>query len=85
MKNSKVKKVLKYTVVFEPAEEGGYVASVPALPGCISQGDTFEQAVSMIKDAISGYLTVLKEQDEEIPKESEEVVISKIEVFQPSL
>ena len=85
MKNSKVKKVLKYTVVFEPAEEGGYVASVPALPGCMSQGDTFEQAVRMIKDAISGYLTVLKEQDEEIPKESEEVVISKIEVFQPSL
>lgn len=85
MKKQKVKKVLKYTVVFEPAEGGGYVASVPALPGCISQGETFEEAVSMIKDAISGYLAVLKEKGEEIPTESEEVVISKVEVFQPSL
>ena len=85
MKKPKVAKVLKYTVVFEPSEEDGYIASVPALPGCMSQGDTFEQAVKMIKDAISGYLAVLNEKGEEIPKESEEVVISKVEVFQPSL
>lgn len=84
MKKQKIAKVLKYTVVFEPAEEGGYVAFVPALPGCLSQGDTFEEAVKMIKDAISGYLTVLKEKGQEIPQESEEVVISKVEVFQPS-
>lgn len=85
MKNQRIKKVLKYTVVFEPAEEGGYVASVPALPGCFSQGDTFEEAAKMIKDAISGYITVLKEKRQEIPEESEEVVISRVEVFQPSL
>jgi len=85
MKNQRVKKVLKYTVVFEPAEEGGYVAYVPALSGCLSQGETFEEAVKMIKDAISGYLAVLKEKGEEIPKESGEVVISKVEVYGPSL
>ncbi|KKR47854.1 MAG: hypothetical protein UT84_C0055G0005 [Candidatus Curtissbacteria bacterium GW2011_GWA1_40_16] len=85
MKKQRVKKVLKYTVVFEPSEEGGYVASVPALPGCLSQGETFEEASRMIKDAISGYLAVLKDKGEEIPHESEEVVISKVEVFQPSL
>lgn len=85
MKNPKVKKVLKYTVVFEPADEGGYAASVPALPGCFSQGETFEEAVRMIKDAISGYIAVLREKGQEIPKESEEVVISKVEVYQPSL
>lgn len=84
MKNPKVKKVLKYTVVFEPSDDGGYVASVPALPGCLSQGETFEETVKMIKDAISGYLTVLKEKGQEIPSESEEVIISKVEVFQPS-
>ena len=61
MKKQKVTKVLKYTVVFEPSDEGGYVACVPQLPGCMSQGDTFEEAVRMIKDAISGYLAVLKE------------------------
>jgi len=85
MKKQKVAKVLKYTVVFEPSEQGGYVASVPALPGCMSQGDSFEEAVKMIKDAISGYLVVLKENGSEIPKESEEVVISKVEVYGPSL
>lgn len=79
MKNPKVKKVLKYTVVFEPSEEGGYVVSVPALLGCMSQGDTFEEAVKMIKDAISGYIAVLREKGEEIPSESEGVVISKVE------
>lgn len=85
MKKQKVAKILKYTVVFEPSEQGGYVASVPALPGCMSQGDSFEEAVKMIKDAISGYLVVLKEKGSEIPKESEEVVISKVEVYGPSL
>lgn len=85
MKNPKVKKLLKYTVVFEPAEEGGYVASVPVLPGCLSQGETFEEATKMIKDAISGYVAVLKEKGQEVPKESEEVVISKVEIIQPSL
>lgn len=85
MKKPKVAKVLKYTVVFEPSEERGYVVSVPALPGCMSQGETFEEAIKMIKDAISGYIAVLKDKGQEIPRESEEVVISKVEVFQPSL
>lgn len=53
-------KILKYTAIFEPAEEGGYVVSVPALPGCATQGETFEEAVIMVKDAIQGYLTVIK-------------------------
>ena len=51
MAKSVSKKILKYTVIFEPAKEGGYVVSVPALPGCVSQGETFEQASEMIKDA----------------------------------
>ena len=55
MKKKIKRKVLKYTAIFEPAEEGGYVVSVPALPGCVSQGDSFEEAVEMIKDAIKGY------------------------------
>lgn len=85
MKKQKFAKVLKYTVVFEPSEDGGYVVSVPALPGCLSQGETFEEASKMIKDAIFGYLAVLKEKGQEIPRESEEVVISKVEVIRPSL
>ena len=56
MKKSLLKKILKYTAIFEPAEEGGYIVTVPALPGCVSQGDTFEKATTMIKDAIQGCL-----------------------------
>lgn len=72
------KKVYNYTAIFEPAEEGGYVVYVPALPGCASQGDTFEEAEVMAKDAIEGYLKALKDLNEEIPVESDRVIISKI-------
>lgn len=81
----KIAQILKYTVVFEPAEEGGYVVSVPTLPGCVTQGDTFEEAVAMIKDAIEGYVAVIEEEGEEIPQESKEVVITKITVANPAL
>lgn len=74
------KKILKYTVIFEPAEEGGFVANVPALPGCATQGDTFEEAVEMVKDAISGYLAVLKDTKQEIPMEKEDLVVTKVSV-----
>lgn len=77
-------KVLKYTAIFEPAEEGGYVVSVPALPGCATQGETFEDAVYMIKDAIQLYLSVLKEEGEEIPQEKEDVVVTKVAVPTPA-
>ena len=72
------KKVYNYTVIFEPAEEGGYVVYVPTLPGCASQGDTFEEAEAMAKDAIEGYLKALKDLNEEIPVEPDRVIISKI-------
>ena len=64
-------KIFDYTAVFEKAEEGGYVVYVPTLPGCVTQGDTFEEAQKMVKDAIEGYISALKELQEEIPKESE--------------
>ncbi|MBI4253292.1 type II toxin-antitoxin system HicB family antitoxin [Candidatus Uhrbacteria bacterium] len=65
--------VLTYTVYFQPAEEGGYVASVPALPGCMSQGETFEETRTNIGDAIKGYLAVLTEDGDVIPEENEYV------------
>lgn len=43
-------------MVLEPAEEGGYTAYVPSLPSCISEGDTYEEAVENIKEAIELYL-----------------------------
>lgn len=47
---------MKFKVVLEPAEEGGYTIYVPSLPGCISEGDTIEKALSNIKEAIELYL-----------------------------
>lgn len=43
-------------IVLEPSDEGGYTALVPALPGCISQGDTRKQALENIQEAIGLYL-----------------------------
>lgn len=50
------KKVFEYTVVFQEEKEGGYSTWVPTLPGCASQGETFEEALSNIKEAIELYL-----------------------------
>lgn len=83
MKKLVSKKILKYTAIFEPAQEGGYVVSVPTLPGCMTQGENFEEASKMIKDAIKGYLQVLKEEKQEIPEEHSDVVITKISVQNP--
>lgn len=77
MKKKRIK-IYNYTAVFKEAEEGGYVVYVPALPGCVTQGDTFEEAQKMAKDAIEGFLLTLKELHEEIPRESENVIITRI-------
>lgn len=47
---------MKIKIVLEPAEEGGYTVYVPSLPGCISEGDTFDEAAENIKEAIELYL-----------------------------
>ncbi len=60
----------KYTVVLIPEEEGGYSVEVPALPGCVTQGESREEAVAMAKEAIGLYLESLKADGEPIPQES---------------
>jgi antitoxin HicB len=49
-----------FTVLFEPAEEGGYVVKCPALPGLVTEGDTLEEARVMAQDAIRAYLESLR-------------------------
>ena len=78
MVKKKVAKVFQYTAVFEPEESGGCSVTIPALPGCISQGDTFEQALSNIKEAAELYLEDLKES--EIPREEKPIVVSPVQV-----
>jgi predicted RNase H-like HicB family nuclease len=57
-------------VLIEPAQEGGYVVSVPSLPGCHTQGETYEETLAMAKDAIEGYLECLIEDGEAVPIET---------------
>lgn len=47
---------MKITIVLEPSEEGGYAVHVPSLPGCISEGDSREDALKNIREAIELYL-----------------------------
>ncbi len=62
-------KILSYSVFYEHAPEGGYVASVPALPGCHTQGESLEEAERNIKEAIELYLASLAAHGESIPEE----------------
>jgi predicted RNase H-like HicB family nuclease len=52
---------MKLRVVLEPSEEGGYTIYVPSLPGCISEGDTKEEALENIREAIDLYLEVVED------------------------
>ena len=47
---------MKFRVILEPSEEGGYTVVVPSLPGCVSEGDTREEALKNIREAIELYL-----------------------------
>lgn len=80
----KTSKMLTYTVVFEPAEEGGYVASVPSLPGCVSEGETFEEVKKNVHEAIEGYLAVLAAHGDDIPQESSERIFSLVTTMVPA-
>jgi predicted RNase H-like HicB family nuclease len=75
------KKVYQYTAIFEPDKEtGGYTVTIPSLPGCISEGDTFEEALKNIKEAANLYLEVMKKKKEGIIREEKGVIIAPIEV-----
>ncbi|MFH0905949.1 MAG: type II toxin-antitoxin system HicB family antitoxin [archaeon] len=64
---------MKIDIIFEKQEEGGYTVYVPALPGCISQGDTKQEAQSNILEAISLYV-------EEIEKNKLKKILTSISV-----
>jgi antitoxin HicB len=59
----------KYTVLFEPADEGGYVVTCPALPGLVTEGDTLDEARAMAQDAIRAYLQSLQKDCLPVPSD----------------
>ena len=62
-------KTLSYRILLRKEPEGGYTVIVPSLPGCVTYGDTIEEAIEMAKEAIELYIESLKEHGEEIPTE----------------
>jgi predicted RNase H-like HicB family nuclease len=70
--------IYRYTVIFEQAEEGGYVVTCPALPGLVTEGDSLEEAREMAKDAIKGYLESLADDGEALPVENVETTVKEV-------
>ena len=69
--------VREFRVILEPNELGGYTVTVPLLPGCTSEGDTREEALGNIREAIEAYVESLRADGEPIPSEEavEEAVV----------
>jgi len=61
---------MRYTVVLKQEEDGGFVATVPALPGCVSQGDSRDEAIENVREAIALYIEDCRESGEAVPTES---------------
>lgn len=74
------KNILNFSVVFEPEEGGGYSVFVPQLPGCVTQGDTFEHAQETAKEAITLYLETLAERNEPLPEQAETPILGSVSI-----
>ena len=66
---------MKYRVLIEQDEDGVFVAQVPALPGCVTQGATRPEALANAREAIAAYLESLEKHDEPIPPPIVEEII----------
>ena len=62
-------------VVIHPGEDGFWIAEVPSLPGCISQGATKEEALDNIREAIDGYILVLQQDNLPVPEETFQTLV----------
>ena len=69
-----------YSVILEPAEEGGFVVHVPALPEICTEGDTEDEALAMAKDAIELVIESRLERGEPVPAELQRPLIRKVTV-----
>jgi predicted RNase H-like HicB family nuclease len=70
---------MEYTIIIHPAEEGGFWVEVPALQGCYSQGETIEEAVKNIKEAIESHLIALKAEGKQAPQDRT-MIFSHVEI-----
>lgn len=81
MKKSLKHNIYQYTAIFEPDKEvGGYTVTIPALPGCISEGDTFEKALTNIEEAASLYIEVMKNKKDRILDDHSGIIVAPVQV-----
>jgi antitoxin HicB len=64
-------KTLNYRIRLEREEEGGYTVIVPALAGCVTFGETVEEAIEMAKEAIEGYIETLMQLGKDVPTDND--------------
>jgi len=64
---------MQYSVVVHEAEEGGFWVEVPALPGCYSQGESVEETLGNVREAIELYLEVLRDEGRDTPQDTDVV------------
>jgi len=69
-----------YTAEIEPAKEGGYVVSFPALPGCVTQGETYDQAIANAHECLQGFIEAMAKVGRPLPREQEPKRRTKIVV-----
>lgn len=70
---------MEYTIILEPDDDGhGFTVLVPALPGCVTQGKTREEAISRAKEAIAAYIESLQKDGEPVPVETQAIEVIKV-------
>lgn len=81
-KKQLTKTIYQYTAVFEPNKSGVYTATIPSLPGCISEGDTFEKALKNIEEAAELYLEDIKSDKvlERFANAAQEIIVVPVKV-----
>lgn len=79
-----VTNVRRYTVLLYPEpEDGGYSVLVPSLPGCVTQGETVEEALARAREAIAGHVATLEELGEDVPEEELPPLVAAVDLPVP--
>lgn len=73
---------MEYVLVIHEAEEGGYWAEFPALPGCFTQGETIDEVIKRAPEAIDSHVTALREDGQDVPNEN--LVVMTVRTPEPS-
>ena len=70
---------MRWTVVLEQEADGGFVATVPALPGCVSQGDSRDEAIANVREAIAAYIEDCRESGEAVPTDGGQEIVKDVQ------